>query len=102
MRDVTQFVVVFPTRLMSAGYEEKKALMDALKREYPHYEFDALEAFEGGMADDDDFGIVPVIGHTGQGADPDEVTLCRPLDPLVIPDLVRTLQTYEALSGAVN
>ena len=91
MQDVTRFVVVFPTRLMAASYDEKRALMAALKREYPHYEFDALEAFEGGMADDDDFAIIPVTGATGQGVDPDEVTLCRPLDPLVIPELLGLL-----------
>jgi len=95
VRDVTHFVVVFPTRLMAASYEEKKALMEALQRQYPHYEFDALEAFEGGMADDDDFSVIPVTGVTGQGADADEVTLCSPLDPLVIPDLLRAIEDAE-------
>lgn len=91
MRDVTHFVVVFPTRLMAASYDEKKAIMDVLRREYPHYEFDALEAFDSGVADDDDFAVIPVTGLTGQGADADEVALCRPLDPLVIPDLIRAI-----------
>lgn len=95
MRDVTQFVVVFPTRLMAASYEEKKGVMDALKCEYPHYEFDALEAFDSGIADDDDFAVIPVTGVTGQGADEDEITLCRPLDPLVIPDLLRAIDVAE-------
>lgn len=101
MREVTHFVVVFPTRLMSASYEEKKALMVALGREYPHYEFDALEAFDNGMADDDDFSIVPVVGKVGAGdeaSDTDEVYMCKPLDPLVIPDMVKTLRLYEAIA----
>ncbi|WP_193336193.1 hypothetical protein [Devosia beringensis] len=95
MRDVTHFVVVFPTRLMAASYDEKKVLMDALQRQYPHYEFDALEAFEGSMADDDDFAVIPVTGVAGQCADADEVRLCRPLDPLVIPELLRSLGIIE-------
>ena len=91
MRDVTRFTVVFPTRLMAASYEEKKSIMGALQREYPHYEFDALEAFEGGVADDEEFGIIPVIGSAGEGHDRDEVTLLKPLDPLIIPRLLESL-----------
>lgn len=95
MREVTHFVVVFPTRLMSATYEEKKAVMEALRREYPHFDFDALEAFDGGIADDDDFSIVPVVGVVGPG-EPDEVVLCRPLDPTIIPDLLRAVGAAES------
>lgn len=95
MQEVTRFVVVFPTRLMAASYDEKRALMTALKRKYPHYEFDAIDAFEGGLADDDDFTIVPVTGVTGEGDDSEEVRLCRPLDPLVIPDLLRAIDDAE-------
>jgi len=102
MQDVTRFVVVFPTRLMVASYEEKRALIAALKREYPHYEFDALEAFDSGIADDDDFAIVPVTGVTGRSAVPDEVMLCRPLDPLVIPDLLRAISAAELVNGALH
>lgn len=95
MREVTRFVVVFPTRLMAKSYDEKKALMDALRREYPHYLFEAMEAFEGGGADDDDFIIIPITGEIGEGADPDEIFLCRPLDPMVIPELVRAIARCE-------
>jgi hypothetical protein len=104
MREVSHFVVVFPTRLMSASYDEKKGIMDALRRAHPYYEFEALEAFDADMVDDDNFGIVPVVGSIGEGegADPNEVYMCKPLDPTVIPDLVRTLQTYEALGAVVN
>ncbi|WEK05734.1 MAG: hypothetical protein P0Y65_05625 [Candidatus Devosia phytovorans] len=102
MRDVTHFVVVFPTRLMAASYDEKKAIMDALRREYPHYEFDALEAFEGGMADDDDFDIIPVVGSVGEEGDSAEVILSRPLDPLVIPDLLRAISHAEQLPQAMH
>lgn len=102
MREVTHFVVVFPTRLMSASYEEKKAVMDALRREYPHYEFDALEAFDTGIADDDHFGVVPVTGRIGESDDPDEVYLCKPLDPTVIPDIMQALQRCETLKASLN
>jgi hypothetical protein len=102
MREVTHFVVVFPTRLMSSSYEDKKALMDALRREYPHYEFDALEAFDIGIADDDDFGVVPVTGRVGEGDNTDQVYLCKPLDPTVIPDLMRALQRCEANKPLLN
>lgn len=102
MREVTHFVVVFPTRLMSASYEEKKAVMDALRKEYPHYEFDALEAFDAGIADDDDFGVVPVTGRAGPGNDLNEVYICKPLDPTVIPDLMRTLQRCETTKPTLN
>ncbi|MET3924568.1 hypothetical protein [Devosia sp. 2618] len=95
MRDVTRFTVVFPTRLMAASYDEKKAIMDALRREYPHYEFDALEAFEGGMADDDDFSIIPVIGTAEEGDDIDAVTMHRLLDPLIVPDLLQAVGRAE-------
>jgi hypothetical protein len=96
MREVSHFVVVFPTRLMSASYEQKKALMDTLRREYPHYQFDALEAFEGGMADDYDFDIIPVVGSVGEGGGSAEVILSRPLDPLIIPDLLRAIGAAES------
>lgn len=97
MREVTHFVVVFPTRLMAASYEEKKGIMDALRREYPHYKFEGIEAFDDGIADDDVFGIVPVVGSLcdGEGDDPNEVYMCKPLDPLIIPDLLRALGEAE-------
>lgn len=103
MRDVTHFVVVFPTRLMAASYDDKKALMDTLRREYPHYQFDALEAFEGGVADDDDFDIIPVVGSVGgDESDSAEVILSRPLDPLVIPDLLRAISHAEKAPHAFH
>lgn len=97
MREVSHFVVVFPTRLMGASYEEKKGIMDALRRQYPHYQIEGIEAFDDGMSDDDDFGIVPVMGRLGdgEGDDPNEVYMCKPLDPLVIPDLLRALADAE-------
>lgn len=102
MREVSHFVVVFPTRLMGASYEEKKGIMDALRRQYPHYELEGIEAFDDGMADDDDFGIVPVMGRLGDGDDPNEVYMCKPLDPLVIPDLLRALRSAERFPALVS
>lgn len=95
MRDVTRFTVVFPTRLLAASYEEKKSIMDALQCHYPHYEFDAMEAFDGGIADDDNFSVLPVTGHLGQVDDGEEVILCRPLDPLVIPAILSAINAAE-------
>jgi hypothetical protein len=97
MREVSHFVVVFPTRLMAASCEEKKAIMDALRRQYPHYEIEGMEAFDDGVADDDDFGVVPVMGRLGdgEGGDTSAVYMCRPLDPLVIPELLRALAEAE-------
>lgn len=102
MRDVTRFTVVFPTRLLAASYDEKKAIMDALQRQYPHFEFDALEAFDGGMADDDDFSIIPVIGMAEEGGDIDEVTLHRPLDPLIVPELLRAVGRAEQAKDQIH
>lgn len=104
MREVSHFVVVFPTRLMSTSYDYKKGIMDALRREYPYYEFEALEAFDADMVDDDNFGIVPVVGSLGEGAgvDPSEVYMCKPLDPLVIPDLLRALDLAERQPALSN
>lgn len=100
MREVTQFVVVFPDRLIRAGEAERQLLLDAMQREYPHYRFEAFP----GMASDDEFNIIPVVGVAGDGEDndPDRIYMCRPLDPKVIPDLVATLRAYEALGAGVN
>ena len=103
MREVSQFVVVFPTRLMGASYEEKGRLLNALRREYPHYKFDTYPGQD--FADDEEFNIIPMMGVLGDGDgndDPDRVYMCKPLDPKVIPELVRTLQTYEAVGMAVH
>lgn len=102
MRDVTHFVVVFPERLLRAGEAEQQLLLGAMQREYPHYRFDVFPGPP--IGDEDEFSIIPVVGVAGGGedSDPDRVYMCKPLDPKVIPDLVRTLQTYEALGAAVN
>ena len=101
MREVSSFVVVFPSRLAPEPVERKWALLDALRRGYPHYTFQAMDgrAFE----DDDDFGIIPVVGSAGdEFSDPDRVYLCKPLDPRVIPDLTRALRELELTSVLVN
>lgn len=102
MREVSQFVVAFPDRLIRAGEAERGLLLDALRREYPHYEFDEFPGRWWG--DEDEFGIVPVMGRVGDGdtATNDRIYMCRPLDPAVIPDLIRTLQTYEALGATMQ
>ena len=99
MREVTSFVVVFPQRL--DGVEEERALLlQALRREYPHFEF---EAFPGRpTAGDDEFGIIPVIGEVGshEAGEAGRVYMRKPLDPRVIPDLVDTLRVYSAVGAA--
>lgn len=100
MREVTQFVVIFPGRFIGTGRDEWKLLLRAMKAEYPHYSFEAGR----GHNLDEDFQVIPVMGRIGdgEGDDPDQVYLCRPLDPAVIPDLVRTLQIYEGVGTTVN
>lgn len=100
MREVTQFVVIFPGRFNGTGRGEWKLLLRAMEAEYPHYSFEAGR----GHNLDEDFKVIPVMGRIGdgEGTDPDEVYLCKPLDPAVIPDLVSTLQLYEGLGAAVN
>ncbi|QDZ10553.1 hypothetical protein [Devosia ginsengisoli] len=99
MREVTQFVVIFPGRFIGTGRDEWKLLLRAMHAEYPHYSFEAGR----GHNLDEDFKVIPVVGTVGEGwQDADEVYMCKPLDPSVIPDLVRTLQTYEALGASVN
>ncbi len=100
MREVSQFVVVFPDRLIMAGEAERQLLLDAMRREYPHYRFEVCPV--RGLAQEDEFGIIPVMGVLGDSEVDDQVYMCKPLDPKVIPDLVRTLQAYEALGAAVN
>ncbi len=103
MREVSHFVIVFPDRLIRAGEQEREMLIDALRREYPHYKFDVYPGRS--FASEDEFAIIPVMGGLGDGTpndDPDRVYMCKPLDPKVIPDLVRTLQVYEALGSSVN
>lgn len=100
MREVTQFVVIFPGRFNGTGRDEAKLLLRAMHAEYPHY------SFEAGMGHniDEDFKVIPIVGRLGDGVndDPDRVYLCKPLDPTVIPDLVRTLQLYETVGVGVN
>jgi len=102
MRDVTHFVVVFPERLLRAREAEQALLLNAMRSEYPHYRFDV---FPGpAMGDEDAFDIIPVLGVAGGGedCDPERVYMCKPLDPTVIPDLIKTLHVYEALGVSVN
>ncbi|MBN9332976.1 hypothetical protein [Devosia sp.] len=100
MREVTQFVVIFPGRFNGTGRDEAKLLLRAMHAEYPHY------SFEAGMGHnlDEDFKVIPIVGRVGGGIDddPDRVYLCRPLDPTVIPDLVKTLLLYETVGAGVN
>jgi hypothetical protein len=93
MREVTEFVVIFPGRFNGTGREEAKLLLQAMRAEYPHYSFEAGP----GHNLDEDFKVIPVVGRVGGGDDPDEVYLCKPLDPRVIPDLIKTLQLYEGV-----
>jgi hypothetical protein len=100
MREVTEFVVIFPGRFNGTGREEAKLMLRAMKAEYPHYRFEAAP----GHNLDEDYKVIPVMGRLGSGEeyDPDEVYLCRPIDPRVIPDLVKTLQLYETVGMGVN
>jgi hypothetical protein len=100
MREVSEFVVIFPGRFNGTGRQEIDLLLRALKAEYPHYTFEPGR----GSNLDEDFKVIPVVGRIGdgEGDDPDQVYLCKPLDPTVIPDLVQTLQIYEALGAGVN
>jgi len=101
MREVTQFVVIFPGRFNGTGREEAKLMLRAMKAEYPHYRFEAMP----GHNLDEDYKVIPVMGRLGGGGeeeDPDEVYLCKPLDPRVIPDLIKTLQLYEGVGVGVS
>lgn len=100
MREVSQFVIVLPGRFVGSGSEEGRMLLDAMRREYPQYEFEPA----AGRPLDEDFRVIPIVGRVGagEGDDPDRVYMCKPLDPKVIPDLVDTLRAYDALGAAVN
>lgn len=100
MREVTQFVVIFPGRFIGGGREDWKLLLRAMHAEYPHYSFEAGR----GHNLDEDFKVIPVVGRVGDADDddPDRIYMCKPLDPAIIPDLIRTLHLYEALGAAVN
>jgi hypothetical protein len=93
---------MFPERLAGRPAHHKEALVDALRREYPHYEFTAVQGSP--LGDEDGFGIVPVVGVVGEvaGTDADEVYMRKPLDPLVIPSLVRSLVALEGQGLLVN
>lgn len=101
MREVSHFVVVFPDRLIMEK-EERALLLGALRREYPHYQFDEYPGRYG--TGRDEFSVIPVVGALGDGPsdDPDKVYMCKPLDPRVIPDLVETLKLYEGVGAVVN
>lgn len=100
MREVTQFVVIFPGRFNGTGREEAKLLLRAMEAEYPHY------SFEAGMGHnlDEDFKVIPIVGRVGDSLndDPDRVYMCKPLDPKVIPDLLSTLSLYESVGAGLN
>lgn len=100
MREVSQFVIVLPGRLTGSASEEGRMLLDAMRREYPQYEFEPA----AGRPLDEDFRVIPIVGRigAGEGDDPDRVYMCKPLDPAVIPDLLRTLQLYETVGAVIN
>lgn len=100
MREVTQFVVIFPGRFNGTGGGEAKLLLRAMEAEYPHYSFEA----GCGHNLDDDFKVIPIVGRVGDGVDddPDQIYMCKPLDPTIIPDLLKTLQLYETVGVSIN
>lgn len=98
MREVTQFVVIFPGRFIGSGRDTQGLLLRAMHAEYPHYTFEAGR----GHNLDEDFKVIPIVGRAGEGDDPDEIYMCKPLDPTVIPALIKTLRTYEALGATMN
>jgi len=100
VREVSKFVVVFPSRFWGGYSSRRKDLMAALKRDYPQYTFDPV----AGRPLEEDFSIIPVVGKAGggEGEDPDQVYLCKPLDPRVIPDLLAKLRSYERSGFVVN
>ena len=101
MREVSSFVVVFPARLAVQPVERKRALLDALRRWYPHYTFQSMDG--RALQEEDDFTVIPVVGTAGEEArEPDRVYLCRPLDPRVIPDLTQALKELELTAAALN
>lgn len=102
MREVTDFVVIFPARMIKEPLTRKKALIDALRREYPHYSFRGTE--EPGLMDEEDFGIIPIMGvvGSGEGDDPDRVYICKPIDPRIIPQLTRSLMAIEQGAALVH
>ncbi|WP_156458089.1 hypothetical protein [Devosia epidermidihirudinis] len=102
MREVSEFVVIFPRRLFSASPEDRDLLMAALGREYPGYKFERYPLRE--FAHNDEFRVIPMMGVVGDGIndDPEHVYICDPVAPEVIQDLVSTLQLYEGVGAAVN
>ena len=101
MREVTSFVVVFPARLALTSLAEKRAVLDAIRRGYPHYTFQAMDG--RALEDDDEFGVIPVVGTAGSEPNKGEgVFMCKPLDPRVIPDLTQALRQIEISGVTLN
>jgi hypothetical protein len=97
VREVTSFVIVFPSRLACVTVEAKRRLLEALGRGYPHYTFKPMDG--RALEDEEEFGVIPIVGSAGNDVgEPDTIFMCRPLDPRVIPDLTRALRHLEVTS----
>ena len=89
MREVSEFVVVLPTKCRAGGALVER-VRATLERAFPHYRFRLTD--DGPMQDEEEFQVLPIMGAVGEGADPDEVYLCKPLDPMVIPQILDALK----------
>lgn len=94
MQEVSQFIVIAPGAMGKAVEYAEARIRERLGRSFPQYHFQ-IEPF-GPFSETDEFAVVPIMGVAGAGGhDPDEVYMCKPLEPWVIPAIKEVLREFE-------
>lgn len=98
MQEVSEFIVIAPSSMGKAVEYAEARIQERLGRSFPDYEF-KIEPF-GPFAEADEFAVIPIMGIAGVGEhDPDEVYMCKPLEPWVIPAIKDVLREFELSPG---
>lgn len=98
MQDVTRFIVIAPGAMGKAVEYAADRIRERLSRSFPDFEFQ-IEPY-GPLADPDEFSVLPIMGVAGgEGQNPDEVYMCKPLEPWVIPAIKDVLRDFELAPG---
>jgi hypothetical protein len=100
---VSEFIVIAPAGMGKAVEWAEERLMLFLEAHFPDYQF-RVEPF-GPFADEWDFGIIPIMNRMpGPGDMPErsDVTyMCR-LEPDVIPEIMRVLQSFDPAASTTH
>lgn len=103
MLEVSEFIVVAPANQGMAVDFAQERIRAHLVRAFPHYSF-RIEPY-GPLCDDEDYTVVPIMNRRpalGEQTDPDQIFMCKPLDPRVIPQIAAELRQFVLAGAGVN